>query len=117
METNRTEGYTYRLIASTRLGVSEPRGSMPRSPNSATTSSNDRPPCIENSSRAAAELSSLPKTATLHFMLNQDTLTTRNDGSNGIQKRHLRLADSHRRRSAIQKRSKLLYNKCAILRV
>jgi hypothetical protein len=42
-------------------------------PSKAHTSSNDRPPCLENSRRAAAELSSLPKTATFHFTLNQDS--------------------------------------------
>ena len=36
------------------------------------TPSNDKPPCLENSRRAAPELSSLTKTATLHFRLNQD---------------------------------------------
>src|SRR5262249_36504521 len=42
-------------------------------PNSAfSTSSNDRPSCLENSRRVAAEYDSLPKTATLHFTLNQD---------------------------------------------
>jgi hypothetical protein len=36
------------------------------------TSSNDRPPCLENSHRTAAEYGSPAKTATFHFMLNQD---------------------------------------------
>jgi hypothetical protein len=44
----------------------------PASPAQAQTSSNDRPPCLENSRRAPAEHDSLPKTATFHFTLNQD---------------------------------------------
>jgi len=44
----------------------------PPPPFTAQTSSNDRPPCLENPRRAAAEYGSLPKTATLHFTLNQD---------------------------------------------
>jgi hypothetical protein len=38
----------------------------------ADTSSTDRPPCLKNPHREAAEYGSLPKTATLHFTLNQD---------------------------------------------
>ncbi len=42
----------------------------------AETSSNDRPPCLENPrpDEIGAEHSSLPKTATLHFTLNQDMM-------------------------------------------
>jgi hypothetical protein len=37
------------------------------------TSSNDRPRCLENSRREAAELCSYEKSASLHFRLNQDS--------------------------------------------
>jgi len=53
-------------VRATRLHAPAPK-------TQARTSSNDRPLCLENSRRAAAEYDSLPKTATLHFTLNQDT--------------------------------------------
>jgi hypothetical protein len=45
----------------------------PLPPTQVKTASNDRPRCLENSRRAVAEFRSLPKTATFHFRLNQDT--------------------------------------------
>ncbi len=47
----------------------------PAPPSDPETSSNDRPPCLENPrpDEIGAEHSSLPKTATLHFTLNQDS--------------------------------------------
>ena len=58
------------------VSPSGPRPEKTRTARSAvaTNSSNDRPPCLENSrpDQIGTEFSSLPKTATLHFTLNQD---------------------------------------------
>ena len=53
-------------------GVRVIRLHAPAPPTRAQTSSNDRPPCLKNSRRAAAEFSSLLGTGTFHFTLNQD---------------------------------------------
>ena len=69
-------GVAGRGSMSARVAVPNPKTAdlKSRSRYDAHTSSSDRPPCLENSCRAVAEFSSLPKTATLHFPLKQDNL-------------------------------------------
>src|SRR5207244_1351353 len=54
-------------------GIKAARLDAPTPQSAPQTSSNHRPRCLENPRRAVAELSSLPKPATLHFTLNQES--------------------------------------------
>ena len=56
-------------------GVRAPWLYAPVPPTQAPMASNDRPPCLEYSRRAAVEYGNLPKLATLHFTLNQDGMS------------------------------------------